>query len=154
MWNMFRIIMDQSSVFNSVRCHLDLLSSLMRSYVNLFAFLEPSCREVPLWTAFHSISQRQRVNSLPSHYTKTKVSGVNCDAIKIVSLPTKRPDILQCVNQMWLVVHRHLGDSGCFTPGLFLLLGMKKERQGKMWALFTWSEHVWDGHDFTVQWTL
>lgn len=132
MWNTFLIIMDQSSLFNRFGCHLDLLSYLMRLYVNSFAFPESLCREMQLWTAFHSISQRQRVNSLPSfttsYYRKTKVSGTNCDTIKIVSLLTKRPNIVHYVNKMWLVVHRYL--IGAFLQVCLLVITRESWRKG------------------------
>lgn len=38
MWNMFLIIMDQSSLLNSLVCHLDLLPYLMRLYLHFFFF--------------------------------------------------------------------------------------------------------------------
>lgn len=156
MWNMFLIIMDQSSLFNSFGCHLDLLSYLMRLYVNPFAFSESLCREEQLWTALHSISQRQRVNSLPSstmsYYRKTKVSGANRDAIKIVSLLTKRPNILHYVNKMWLVVHRYLIGGGCFPPGLFA--SDQRGAVGGGALSTTRPAHTWDGSDRTVQCTL
>lgn len=138
--------MYQSSLFNSFGCHLDLLSYLMRLYVNSLAFSESLCRGVQLWTAFHSISQRQRVNSLSSftmsYYWKTKASGANSDAIKTVSLLTKRPNILHYVNKMWLVVHRHLiGGRGFLSPGLFA--SDKGDRWGGQHSLCTYIRWVW-----------
>ena len=114
--------MDQSSLFNSFGCHLDLLSYLMRLYVNSLTFSKSLCREVQLWTAFHSISQRQLTRCLLLQRLiteKTSMSGVNCDAIKIVSLLTKRANILHYVNKMWLVVHRLIIGGRCLYSCLF-----------------------------------
>lgn len=111
---MFLIIMDQSSLFKSFVCHLDLLSYLMGLHVSSFALCGSFCSE-------------QRGNSLSfftrSYCTKTKVSGANCEALKIVSLLTQRPNMFHYVKQMQWAVHR----CWLLSPGLFCLLVMKGE---------------------------
>lgn len=66
----------------------------------------------------HSLSSFTR-----SYCTRTKVSRANCEALKLVSLRTQRPNLFHYVNQMQWVVHK----CWLLSAGLFCLLVVKGE---------------------------
>lgn len=72
-------------------------------------------------------SSEQGGNSLlsftRSYCTKTKVSGTDCEALKLMSIPTKRPNMFHYVNQMQWVVHK----CWLLSARLICLLVMKGE---------------------------
>lgn len=127
MWNMLLIIMDQSRLFNSLVCHLGLLSALMRLYLyplcfsRWFAQGEP--RSKPVCTQF---SWRWWA---PGHYFDFSSLLGTCrrswgdfKAADILSLPARRADIVRHVNKMCLLFHRNLIGMPVFLSLLLLLL--------------------------------
>lgn len=133
--------MNQSGLFNSFVCHLNLLSYLMRLYLNSFAFLVTLCREIQLRTTFQAISPRQRGNSLALfpllYYIKSEVSGVNCGTIKVVSLLNKIQNILYYANKMWLLAYSHLVNDWLLDSDNLLV------KTTKLWGTYRGMWHTW-----------